>query len=331
MNKRKIRLSKRKSMQGTDCYTFEVVFQGELKNLPKQPLLNESGKKYGTVEAKDGKATVALVLPWFVRDDNIEPFTLLDSIYLEIIKNDCEKQLKQLFGSELNSQIKAIECNITQKVSHNAKQSDVLNLLSHAYLSAERDNTKYVGPSKLCKYKEETHTVLATRTRYYILKAYDKTQQQIVEKKRNGENADNVPQGLLRIEIIMIDRTLKKLFGNNTSLSDILTKESLIEIIREYKRIFCEELIENKVKPYLNKCVLLLVESLCETESLTDTIARERELIPDKIVLQKAIRRWQRIRGVTNNSLRDSEVYATKFDLPKDVVCTIHDFKEACG
>ena len=145
-----MRLAQAKSKQGTDCYTFDVVFQGELKNLPKQPLINASGKKYGTVEASDGKATVSLVLPWFVRDNNIQPFTLLDSIYLEIIKNDCEKQLKQLFGSELNSKIKAIECNITQKVSGRASQSDVLNLLSHAYLTSERDNLKYVGASSSC-------------------------------------------------------------------------------------------------------------------------------------------------------------------------------------
>lgn len=331
MSERKLRLAQSKSKQGTDCYTFDVVFQGELKNLPKQPLINDVGKKYGTVEARDGKATVSLVLPWFVRDNNIQPFTLLDSIYLEIIKNDCEKQLKQLFGSELNSKIKAIECNITQRVSGNATQSDVLNLLSNAYLTPERDNLKYVGASRKCKYKEETHTVLASRPRYYILKAYDKTQQQIMEKKKKGEDANTVPSGMLRIEIIMVDRTLKKLFGNRTSFSDVLTKDSLIAILREYKRIFCEDVIDGKVKPYLDKCVLLLIESLCDTESPTATIAKEREIIPDKEVLRKAMKKWQKHRGVSDNSLRDSEMYAMKFDLPQNVVLTMHDFKESCG
>ena len=44
---------KDKAKQGTDCYTFEVSFQGDLKNLPKQPLINEQGKKYGSVEVKE--------------------------------------------------------------------------------------------------------------------------------------------------------------------------------------------------------------------------------------------------------------------------------------
>ena len=152
-----------------------------------------------------------------------------------------------------------------------------------------------------------------------------------MEKKRKGEKYDNVPNGLLRIEIIMVERTLGKLFGNCTSFSDILTKDSLIAILREYKRIFCEEVIDSKIKPYLDKCVLLLIESLCDTESPTATIAKERELIPDKEVLRKAIKRWQKHRGVSDNSLRDSEMYAMKFDLPQNVVLTMHDFKEACG
>ena len=41
---RKTRMVKDKAKQGTDGYTFEVSFQGDLKNLPKQPLINEQGK-----------------------------------------------------------------------------------------------------------------------------------------------------------------------------------------------------------------------------------------------------------------------------------------------
>ena len=92
--------------------------------MPKQPLINEQGKRYGSVEVKDKKATVALVLPQFVRDNNVQPFTIKDSIYLEIINCDCEKQLKQLLGGELHSKVKSIECNITQRVSGETTQSD---------------------------------------------------------------------------------------------------------------------------------------------------------------------------------------------------------------
>lgn len=98
-NERKTRMVKDKAKQGTDCYTFEVSFQGDLKNLPKQP------------------------------------FTVMDSICLEMINCDCEKQSKQLLGFEIYSKVKSIECNITQKVSGKATQSDVLNILDHAFLT----------------------------------------------------------------------------------------------------------------------------------------------------------------------------------------------------
>ena len=44
----------------------------------------------------------------------------MDSICLEMINCDCEKQLKQLLGFEIYSKVKSIECNITQKVSGEA-------------------------------------------------------------------------------------------------------------------------------------------------------------------------------------------------------------------
>ena len=52
-----------------------------------------------------------------------------------MINCDCEKQLKQLLGFEIYSKVKSIECNITQKVSGKATQSDVLNILDHAFLT----------------------------------------------------------------------------------------------------------------------------------------------------------------------------------------------------
>lgn len=316
--------------QGTDCYMFEVGFQGDLKNLPKQPLVNEQGKKYGSVEVKEKKATLALVLPQFIRDTNIQPFTITDSICLEMINYDCAKQLKQLLGVELHSEVKSIECNITQKVSEGTTQSDVLNLLNHAFLTSERDNLKYVGAGKECKYKEETHTVIVKKPHYYILKAYDKTEQQKMDNKHQNRNSDTVPDGLLRVEIIMVERTLKKMFGDKMSFSDILTRDSLIEILREYKQIFCTDIKKN-VEKYRDSCKGLLVESLCDTESVDLTVARERELIPDKVILKRAIQEWQRIRTVSDNSARDSEYYAKKYELPQNVIRTLHDFKKSCG
>lgn len=179
--------------------------------------------------------------------------------------------------------------------------------------------------------KEESHTVITRRTHYWIGKFYDKTEQIIKERIEHNLPIDEVPLDLLRIEIILVDRVLTKLFGNKKTLSDVLTTKNLLEILREYKRIFYEELVEGAIKPYLNACTLKLVESLTMTDRPIQTIAKHRELIPDVEVLQRALKRYMRIRGKTDNSARDAKRYAEQYDLPVDCIMTIKDFKRSCG
>jgi hypothetical protein len=324
--KKTTRLTKKKAKQGLDGCTFEIKFKSDnLKDMQKQELINESGRNYASIEIKNGKIILAIILPKFIRENNVQPFTLMDSIYLELIKNDVEDNLKHILGTtKLDNICKSIEVNITQKVSGNATVSDVLNLLSNALLSKEQDNLKFVGPSKKYRLKEEIHTLIHRRNHYYCLKAYDKSEQM----RKSGIK---VSDGLLRIEIIMIERTLVKLFGNKISFQDVLTKDSLVELLREYKRIFVDEIIEDKVKKYLNSCKLMLLESLCFSDSAVEVIAKNRELIPDKEVLRKAIKRFQRMKRIADHSGRDSELYTQKYDLPEDVILTLKEFRDSCG
>ncbi len=333
MAERKVRLDKSRAKQGLDTTEFELALTGKnMKNLQETALTNEKGRVYGSVEASKGKATIKLNLPRCVRDNNIHPYSLTESIRIEIIKNTCETQLREIFGNNMNTQVTKIEVNITQPVSGNATQSDVLNLLSHATLThASKDNVKYVGPSRKCYLKEENHTVNMSRRHYYYFKFYDKSQEIIDKRRKFNLPIDDVPRGLLRMEIVFVERTLDKLFKSKKTLSDVLTQKNLIEIIREYKRVFCDELVDGMIIPYLDECVNKLVESLASTENPIKTIAKERELIPDAKVLRKALKRYMRIRGKTNNAARDSKRYAEQYDLPTDCVMTIHDFKLASG
>ena len=61
MAERKKRVKRNGHKQGTDNYEFEVAFQSNLKDLPEQPLINDQGKRYGTVKVVNGKATVMVL------------------------------------------------------------------------------------------------------------------------------------------------------------------------------------------------------------------------------------------------------------------------------
>ena len=93
-------------------------------------------------------ATIKLNLPKFARGNNIRPYSIYESICVKIIRNDCEAYLKHVFSDNMNTQITKIEVNITQPVSGEAMQTDVLNLLCHATLMfASKDNVQYVEPN----------------------------------------------------------------------------------------------------------------------------------------------------------------------------------------
>lgn len=339
MSERKVRLDserlyKNRANQGIDEMIFELSLTGkDMHDLQKIYLYNKQGFIYGSVEAHKGKATLNLNLPRYVRGDNMQPFSLSETIRLEIIKNDCEEALKTIFRDSITAQISKIEVNITQPICGRATQGEVLNLLSHATMAYKHDNIKYVGRSKKDKkrLKEEFHTVITRREKYWIGKFYDKSEQLIKERLERQLPTDDIPKDLLRIEIIFVDRTLTKLFGDKKTLSDVLKTQNITMLLKEYKRVFCQEIIKGMVSPYYKECINQLIESLSLSDSPIHTIAKHREIILDTDILQKALKHYMDIREKTNNSARDAKRYAEQFDLPRDVLMTILAFVDACG
>lgn len=325
---RKTRIIKGRACQGTDCYIFEIVNAKKFPYSSPTYLSNKQGTRYGRVYSQRGKNFVELTLPHIVRCNNVQPFTLADNI--NAVRNEVYEDLISIFGTDFHSKVYCIECNITKGVSGNATASDVLNLLSHSLLSDKADNIKYVGPNRQCKLKEDNHTIICKKAHYYIIKAYNKTEQM---KKKKCRNADTqiLPNDVLRIEVILKGRTLEKLFGKKTDILDILTYESLLAIVREYKRIFSTVIVNSKIKPYLTGCKRALLKSMRETNSVEITIARMQECIPDSKVLYKAIKQLQDERMLSNHALRDTKRYIKKYNLPQDTILTLHDFKKSCG
>ncbi len=325
---RKTAVRTKKAKQGTDCYIFEITCNKNVNEFSTIELVRK-GRRYGSIKAERRKIILTLTLPHYVRANNIQPFTLTDEC--ENIRKDICKRLKKELGKNFESKVKSIECNITQKVSGNASTSDVLNLLNHALLSYARDNLEYSGADRKCKLKKDVHTVISKQPHYYTLKAYNKTEEYRKKCKEYGGDINAIEDNVLRIEIILLKRTLERLFGKDTCLYSILSEKSLKEIMREYKRIYTVEIIDNRIKPYLSKCKSKLYETLLETNSVASTVAKEREIIPDTEVLCKAIEKWQKEKQVSNHAARDARRYQKKYDLPQDVISTLRAFKESCG
>lgn len=327
---RKISLQKKKAKQGTDCYSFEIICKKNVDALLPVELFNKKGRCYGNIKRERGKIILHLVLPHYVRPNNNVPFG---------VKDDCEKvykgicrDLRLVLGDEFESKLLSVECNITREVEMYTSCSDVLNLLNHALLSYSNDNLEYAGPDKCCALKKDIHTVIATRPHYYTVKAYNKTEEYWKKHKTQyigciGDYENDV----LRMEIILLRRTIKRLFGEKTSVYDILTSNSLIEIIREYKRIYSVEIIKGCVRPYLTECKREIVKSLWETNSIAETIAKKQELVLDKEVLHKAIKEWQNAKGVSPHAARDVKRYTRSFGLPQEVILTLKEFRMSCG
>lgn len=314
-----------KSKAGIDGVEFELIRE-EVDQLPfDRPIINLEGREYGSIKTRKGKVIIEACLPKFLRDDNVRPFSIEDMKHLGDIQKDIQRNLQNALGTSYDIKefyLKSIECNITQKVVGSCTPSQVINLFNIS--ETERPTVTYQSASKQCKYDKRWESLSISRKNYYLLKVYDKSYEQ--RKKWNK----NVEDGLLRIEIVMQDRMIKKMFGDKKSLPDILKKDSLIKVMGEYKRIFVDETIEKKIRPCLDGIRETLLSTLTETGSLQEALALHRGLIVDLEVLRKTIKKKCRIEGKDDSSRQ--RIYSLKkYNLPESVLRTIKQFHVACG
>lgn len=289
-----------KSKAGWDGmnYELELLGVGNEKYL-EQTWLNHDGIEYAFVEVKRGMLFVYINAPMIIRKDNIQPFTLLDAIKIEIIRSNLIRDLQSLLDANCiqcdvsRSCLKKIESNITQKVAGASTCGQVLNLLNRSCY--DNTNVVYQGAARKCKYLKDDQTLIVNsiKKNYYRLKCYNKS---LKEWKKGNKD---VEPNLLRIETIMQLRTIRKLFGDKATLYDVFQKQGLEKVIREHRRIFVDEVVEKRVVPCLNAIRDLLFESLTQTGRPIETIALLKELIVDELVFRQALKKWYKFRGMS--------------------------------
>ena len=312
---------------GLDGISFQMKIENPKIGLlaDKHLLLNPTGKPVGFVKfERNNNAIISFCLPKFIRDDNLLPFTYKDTKAFDDIWDCLQSQLKPILGNLEKCHLKNVECNITKKVLKNCRCSQVLDLINCSNI--ETVSAVFEGASTECKYKKEKQSLKITVKNYYGLKVYNKS----LEAKRHGIFTDDE---LLRMEIIMCDRIIKRLFGELPTLHEVLRKESLDLIVGEYKRIF-SQIVKQHIKPCLNGIKKILRESLHEYNSPLLVIAMHRDIILDQNILREAMYYWYLDQGYPSLRARrnaDSMICRTKgCDLPQNVIKTIGTFSQLC-
>ncbi len=110
----------------------------------------------------------------------------------------------------------------------------------------------------------------------YRLKIYNKTEEQY------GRGNLTVEKNLLRIEVVFIDRSLRRMYGERRSVMDMLSIQSMETMCRAYKKVLEEDLINRAIKPCLNYCVARLLESLISStpgREISETVISHKVLI----------------------------------------------------
>lgn len=325
------------SNAGIDAIKFSLSFSGKIKD-NEIDLLNSTGQQYATLKVRNQEGELVICLPRFIRQNNAQSFSVVDMINIEMLKYDVDSHLRVLSSEPVKTEVKTIEINITDTVCSRATINSVLNLLNNSMLSKEKQNLLYVNASKKDELLPETAGMICKQKHYYIFKGYNKT---IDLERKTGCKKEDVPDNLLRLEIVLLERTIQRLYGNKNSIDDILCKEGLLKAINEYDRTFVQEILNGKVKPYLKKITLKLVEIIQEEHDrgskenkygfLNRVIAQGKDYIVDARVLQRALSKFYRMRGIHNHSNRDTIAMVREYELNEDVILTLQKFRSLCG
>lgn len=333
-----IRLNKQKCKQGLDGLNIEYVLNlNNLKHFCAEPeyLRNKRGNTIVKIEFTGGKLKAFVNVVHLVRPDNVKSFGITDAIRIELVREQIidfmrgylRKTLKENYSEAYiqNMKVTALECNITLPTLGGATPSDVITLFDLALDKTMIFRKRYLRSG----YKKRNIGFLFSKPKEYRLKIYDKTEEQ--HEKGNPI----VEKNLLRIEVVFIDRALRRMYGEKRELMEILSMQSMVIMCRAYKKVLEEDLVNGAIKPCLNNCVAQLIEALSSTTArreVSETILKHRELIPDMKVLERALNRWYRLRGVEDNSKQVIYYYRMKnTGIAEGVLKTIRAFHDAAG
>lgn len=271
--------------------------------------------------------SLTIILPHWVRSDNVEPFSTNETAFLRDIVPELRRFLKNSNVSTLGLRICSLEVNRTFDLSQlkgfseeqAARQtSQLLEFMSNALLAeGDAGSSHFVGVrNDIGLVNKEVQSVLLKKERAYALKLYNKSAQL--------GRSDH----LLRFEIILLRRELDKLFERG-DFSEVLSEQGINKACQRFAELTLDEIIPS-VKRYqtkLGKAFVCLARENGVTEAFALLIGNN--LIFDESGVRYAVARFYG-KGNKSNASNMVKFIMRKFDFCPIVEPFFVSLRRAC-
>ena len=316
--------------QGIDGLNFKLnlsTVKIKPKKFQKQSFVNDNGNIIVTMNCVSNCLYVYVNLSNAIRDNNVIPFRLSDCLLLESAKDRITGFITEALLSEnyskaetniiiRNLKLTKIECNTTAKCVGKCTPQNVIYLFERAFPKVSIFKEKVKNEKA---YNKSTTGFVYVQKHEYVLKVYDKTLHQLLNKNQNVEN------NLIRIELVFLERNINEILENK-SLEKVLSMTAIIVVIKHYQKTF-DTICNRLLKDMLTCCKDELYYKLITSKSgnqIKDTVLNYKEYIVDIEVLRKALKKWYEYKNISDHSKQVINIYRNdKYGLPADVLTTI--------
>lgn len=239
-----------KSFIGVDALVFHLQPQS-MQRIIFAEKRNEAGNiVFQLSPYRQRFVRLTIVLPHWIRPDNVEPFNTHETAFLRDIVPALRRFLKNSNVPTLGLRICSLEVNKTFDLSRlkgfeeeqAARQtSQLLEFMSCALLAeGDAGSSHFVGVrNDMGLVNKEVQSVLLKKERAYALKLYNKS----IQMGRSDH--------LLRFEIILLRRELDKLFERGDFV-EVLSAQGINKACQRFAKLTLDEIIPS-VKRYQSK------------------------------------------------------------------------------
>lgn len=281
--------------------TIEVVIDTQtILNKNNITFYSGDGNEVGKLVHRQGKKkgyNLILNLPRCVRQNNIQPFSVLDADKIHEVTNIVVKRLNQYFGEQLPVlTVKSAEVGATMEIANKCNVQPILNMIASMLLQ-DKDNIVYVAcRGKKTGQRYSKVQTLASGINVESIKLPQNSSGRFASKYYDKGLEKNISKehGIIRAENIYNKRGLNYAHTGN-SLQEFLTVDSIRNLImcfkRDFKLYFCDRYWSNIGSiPYYKQCIQILKNDLKIKKPLTVALMNRNIVEQDFDFFIKAVK-----------------------------------------